>query len=424
MRIILIICAVLITSCFYFPFEFTFLKGLNTKLMLAAVGVPIMGYHFIKMRGILLSKEVGIASMIAILFSLIGFISLDYNNANDYSYASYIVSMWVWFSASYAVCTIIALLHNYINPRIVINYLIAVCVFQCVMALSIEFVPSVKRIVDAYFMTGDIVFMEKVNRLYGIGALLDVAGIRFSSVLVMISVLLSNDHEVKKDRVLIYFYAISFLIIAVVGNMISRTTSIGMAIALFYLFYSTGIISFSIRAKNFRLWRVLLSATAIGLVLVSYFYQTNRNVYKLFRFAFEGFFKWVETGKWETDSTNTLQSMWVYPDNLKTWIIGDGYFNDPITHGFYMQTDVGYLRFIFYCGLIGLTVFMLYFVYLSTTLWFRFNYIKQLFFMLFILVVLNWIKVSTDIFLVYAVFLSISSPYFVKHYYQEPRPTT
>lgn len=50
--------------------------------------------------------------------------------------------------------------------------------------------------------------------------------------------------------------------------------------------------------------------------------------------------------------------MYVFPDNLKTWIIGDGYFNGPEDSdpyytgeiwdiGYYKGTDVGYLRFIF-----------------------------------------------------------------------------
>ena len=56
--------------------------------------------------------------------------------------------------------------------------------------------------------------------------------------------------------------------------------------------------------------------------------------------------------------------MYVFPDNLKTWLIGDGYFSNPynidpyftgrFVGGYYMSTDVGYLRFIFYSGLVGI----------------------------------------------------------------------
>lgn len=62
--------------------------------------------------------------------------------------------------------------------------------------------------------------------------------------------------------------------------------------------------------------------------------------------------------------------MWIWPDNPMTWLIGDGYFNNPINSNpyyigpastnYYMGTDVGYCRFIFYFGLIGLSAFCLY----------------------------------------------------------------
>ena len=64
--------------------------------------------------------------------------------------------------------------------------------------------------------------------------------------------------------------------------------------------------------------------------------------------------------------------MIVFPDNLHTWIIGDGYFDNPFNRdmnyigpnfgGYYMATDIGYLRFLFYVGLIGLLLFCVYMV--------------------------------------------------------------
>ena len=43
-------------------------------------------------------------------------------------------------------------------------------------------------------------------------------------------------------------------------------------------------------------------------------------------------------------------------------MIGDGYFADPFDpSAFYMGTDMGYIRFIFYCGMIGLAFFFFLF---------------------------------------------------------------
>jgi len=95
----------------------------------------------------------------------------------------------------------------------------------------------------------------------------------------------------------------------------------------------------------------------------------------------------------------------VYPTSLKTWIIGDGLMWTE--GGYYMLTDIGYLRFIFYCGLTGLVVFASMFVYLTISCYKQFPLEKHLFLLLLILVFAIWAKVSTDIFLVYAIFICI-----------------
>jgi len=106
-----------------------------------------------------------------------------------------------------------------------------------------------------------------------------------------------------------------------------------------------------------------------------------------------------------------METMVVFPDNLKTWIIGDGYFNNPLNpNRFYMETDVGYLRFIFYCGLIGLSIFSIFFIYLAFACARKFPQQKQMFWMFLILSFVGWIKVSTDIFLIYALFLCMDRP--------------
>ena len=421
MRFLLIISMVMITSCYFFPFTFTFFPIANTKLMIAAVGIFFFAYHLIKMEGIILSKELGIASVIAIIFSLIGYFSVDYNHTSDYAYSTYIMSMWIWFAASYFVVTLIGTLHGYLSIRLVVNYLIAVCIMQCVLALMINFIPVFKAFVDAYFITGDVQFLDKVKRLYGIGALLDVSGVRFSAVLMMIAVLLCHNDKIRENMLSMVIYAISFIIISIIGNMISRSTSVGMAISVgYYLLFGTDAFKSNMRVQNLKLMQIILVSAALLITITGYFYSTNEDVFKLLRYGFEGFFKWIETGKWETDSTERLKTMWVYPDNIKTWIIGDGYFEDPLDPKYYyMGTDVGYLRFIFYCGLLGLSAFSLFFVYLSHALWLKFSHVKHLFGLLLILTFVNWLKVSTDIFLIYAIFLSVGSPYLYRKFYIE-----
>jgi hypothetical protein len=375
-------------------------------MMLALLGLLIFMQTCVNKKRVAVSREFFVASIIAAIFSFIGFFSTAYNNTNDYAYATYIISMWVWFWAAYAICSIINSVHGFLSVKLISNYLIGVCVMQCVLALLIDNVSSVKFFVDSFVGGGK--FMDDIDRLYGVGAMLDVAGIRFSAVLVMIALLLCKDQAIRSSRWAIALYIFLFVLISVVGSMIARTTNVGMVVAFVYLVYATGILKLRIKYVNLKLWGVLLSVVFVLALVSIYLYDNVPEAHRLLRFAFEGFINWIETGKWETASTNKLQTMWIFPETLKTWIIGDGYFMDPTTPRlFYMETDVGYLRFIFYCGTIGLCAFSAFFVYLSVACYKKFPKEKELFILLLIVIFAMWIKVSTDIFLVYALLLCI-----------------
>ena len=94
---------------------------------------------------------------------------------------------------------------------------------------------------------------------------------------------------------------------------------------------------------------------------------------RLFPWAFESAYSFVERGTFETSSTTEIwEDMIFLPDSLKTLFIGNGIFVDPINPEYnYMDTDSGYIRFIFFSGLLGSFFFYLYFVlflYLVTEL--------------------------------------------------------
>ena len=135
--------------------------------------------------------------------------------------------------------------------------------------------------------------------------------------------------------------------------------------------------------------------------------------------AFEGFFSLAETGEWEIDSNEKLKTMIVFPDNQKTWIIGDGYFSNPyysdplyvgpFVGGYYMGTDIGYLRFIFYFGLIGLVVFSYFLISVAIECIRILPNYKQLILFILLLGFIIWLKVATDVFLVFALLICIGN---------------
>lgn len=72
-----------------------------------------------------------------------------------------------------------------------------------------------------------------------------------------------------------------------------------------------------------------------------------------------------------------------------------------------MGTDVGYLRFIFYFGLIGLAAIVGFMAKATTICMDRFEQYKKLFLLLLLATFVIWFKVSTDLFPVLALFLMV-----------------
>lgn len=211
---------------------------------------------------------------------------------------------------------------------------------------------------------------------------------------------------------LIYVIALCFL--TVVGNMISRSTVIGSAIAFLFLFLA------GLFAKgNGKILGIVSMTVALSVIVCMVLYKVNEGFQSNIRFGFEGFFSLAETGTWQTNSNEILKNMVVLPDNLRTWIIGDGYIENPLDrslqsfdpyyvgenyHGYYKGTDIGYLRYIFYFGVIGLVAFSLFFIEACRMLCNRFRDYKWVFVFVLIVNFIEWFKVSTDLFVVFAPF--------------------
>lgn len=416
-RSILALITCLLVSCFYFPFEFVALPGINTKMMLAVLGLVFMGMELVKRRSLSISREFLFLLLFAASVSLASLLSITLNQTPDTTYVSYIVSFSVWLSGAFSICCFIRAVHGSISVQLVLDYLIAVALMQCVAALWIDSSPNMARMVNSTINFGQNVSVE-TKRLYGFGATLDVAGARFSAILASIGFFLSEIKEkLSLQRRILYILA--FITISVIGNMIARTTMVGMVIGLVITF--VGIVFKPADDGNNKAVSVLswTGILVVGILVCTYLYHTDPNARKLFRFAFEGFFSLAEKGHWEVSSNEKLKTMVVFPETIHTWIIGDGYFmnsrydinylGDATDQGFYMGTDVGYLRFIFYFGIVGLIPMMGVIIYSAVICMRRFREERLLFLMALAVGLIVWFKVSTDILCFFALFLSAAA---------------
>lgn len=415
-----ILFTIIITSMYFFPFEFTFLPGMNTKMIMAGFGLILLMIRLARSGSSLFNKEFFVLSVWAVAVSLAGFTSVVLNNTSDYTYATYIISMLVWCGGAYTLVSLIREVHGRASVFLICNYLIAVCVMQCILAIMIDNIPTfenaVNRVVAGLGFV-ELDTLDKANRLYGIGASLDVAGSRFSAVLVMIAYVLTEIYKTKYKNYIVW-YLVAFVIISIIGNMMARTTTVGIGLFLMFILYKSKVylmrLSESVRRLFLWLGIVLMIVIPITVYLYNTDYQTRSNL----RFAFEGFFSLAEKGEWDVHSNEILKNMYVFPDNPKTWIIGDGYIENPVRTdpyytgiiygGYYHGTDVGYLRFIYYFGVVGLFCFCMFMLKAGQIVTRRFEKEKLMLWVVLAVNFIVWFKVSTDIFLVFALFLCIN----------------
>lgn len=409
--------ALVVTSFFFFPFFFTFLPTVNTKMMMAACGLVTYFVRAGKGQTGSVGRDLFVLTLLSLAVSLASFLAMTVNSTPDDSYLSYVATMWTWLGAAYFTVNVIGWTHGRVTLELVVLYLVAVCVAQCFLALAIDRNAAVKGFVDSFlYGTG---FMGKNNtRLYGIGCALDVAGARFSAVLVLLVGILPTMAQKAKGKYYVPLLLCCFGVICFVGNMIARTTSVGMVLAVFYLFY---LLFFSnsmgegVRHYVARWTMALTLATTVTAVTL---YHTDRQWRENIDFGFEGFISLVEKGRWEVKSNNQLKGMFFVPDNTRAWLVGDGhmastdidpYYVGRVYHDFYMGTDVGYSRFLFYFGIIGLAAISSVVLKSAEICMRRFDGYRLMFALVCIVNFVVWTKVSSDIFLVFCPFLCLAA---------------
>ena len=395
-----------VVSFYLFPIGFRGLpESLNSKQMLAVLGVVIWVLRGVGNRTVAFSKQVFTVFVISVIFSIWCLFSCTVNNTGDYSYATYFLSFFVWICGAYAVCSLMSACHSPVDLDLLTRYIALVCVVQCVCCLLVENVDAFMKFVDTYIIQDTV--PKRVKRLYGIGCSLDSGGVRMCMAEVLIAHQLVTNKTISRKKIWLCYYIVSFFVIAIVGNMIARTTTVGLLLAAGYYFVTMGLSKRGrLSARQMKVNSYIIISMLIAVAVSIYLYNNNGDVHNKLRFAFEAFFNYAETGEFRTGSTDRLNEvMWVWPWSMRGWLIGYGNFASAYWGRF--MTDIGYCRFTLYCGLVGLSIFSAYFIYNASVVAKKFRDADIFALILASLTFIIWIKVATDIFQLYALLLCL-----------------
>ena len=395
LRVLLISVLIL---CSYYSFSFAaWPSGPNTKMILAALGLVWFLFDSWRQgRGLPFTPLMTGGAIFAGVYSIINLVSVEINATNDYSYANYLTTFFVWVFSIYPAMAMLRLEYGQVTFTRVVYYLAGVSVFQCISALLIDNIPEVEAWVTS-IVYYNAEFVERIDRLRCFSTFLDAAGVRFALVLILIAGCLGSDRRLRANTPHVVHLLLSSFIILGIGSMVSRTTSTGAAIGIFIYVLQNSLGSLKGSSSPSKITPIFVFVMILMVIVGIYLYNTDPYYYELIRFAFEGIFNLAEKGEFTTGSTEVLNSMWQWPKDPRSWIIGTGAYGS-----FLFGTDIGYCRLILYSGLTGFVTFALSFVFYAYMLGTRYKPYRWMFIALCAMTFIIWVKVSTDILMIYA----------------------
>lgn len=345
---------------YIYSFKFSFLPLYNRSL-LGILGCIWFILNMLSKKGRYYARtDLFILLILLVSIGLISAISIGINNTSDTEFIWYVVSNISALFASYFVIKILMALKYELNFLSISTLIINVIFIQSIIASVMYIYPEVKYIIYdniVYVPDTDIEIMARYGnyRVFGLGSYFFGAGVVNGFGLILISTLVRYYNFNRKQNL---FLALQFLIIFTIGMAMARTTLIGAVLAIALILTPKGInnIIYINRKKMFFIVGIIIVPTIITGVLFIFSPQINKLLQPVFTYAFEMFVKYFNQGNFKTNSTDILASMYIFPENIKTWIIGDGLWKDG--DYYYMRTDVGYSRLIYYFGLSGLIFFI------------------------------------------------------------------
>lgn len=391
-RIILLFCFFV----YLFPFK---IYGFEPRMFILVIAIAL----FVRRRGnfsnIIKIKKIYFKTLrIPFVIGFLSLISILINSTSDISFVIYPLQILYLLLLSYAIFYILISFYPCITFDTIIYYVILVLLIQGVISIIMFLNP---RINDFLFslqgidMTSRAILMYLGQRLIGLGCFYFGGGLIYGFGLILLVLLLLK--KINIDKTLLIFLYITLLII---GIFFARTCLIGAVISSILLFVN--LFHLKIKAYIFSLFIRFFVITSLVLSVLIFIYNfvpsIKNNYSQIVDFGFELFITYFEEGEIKTDSTEGLKTMYRWPQNNKTYIIGDGRFIGDGGEGYYQSTDVGYLRLIYYFGLFGMLLMILQNMYIILCLihYEDNKYTKQMYVLIFVYFLLLNLKGYID----------------------------
>ena len=407
---------ILIIFCFFvyfFPFK---AYGFDPRLL-----VFLFFFIYMIKDGLLLHRKVKCRYIktlfYPVLMSLFTVLSSVVNTITENTFIIFPFQVIYLLLLSYCIyyitkrfCKVISfyVITRYFLMTLVVQSVIAIVMFVnqpiCLFLFDLQGIDLTSRVIKMYFgvrLIGLGCFYFGAGAIYGLGL-----------IAIMPFMLKAKNKQQLIKLILLYVY------IFIVGIFFARTAMIGCVFSIVYLIFC--ILIPKMCNKVFLVFRqFIIYLTVFGIALV-FIYTSSPKLQEdygdIIDFGFEAFINLVENGELSTASSDGLTEyhLSIWPQNQKTYYIGDMRWTKG--DSYYGDSDVGYVRLLFYFGVPGVILFLLYqySIVRISGLIFKERILSFFFFTVFfyalILLIKGYIDVASLIF-IYLHYKSLDSKY-------------
>lgn len=407
---------ILIIFCFFvyfFPFK---AYGFDPRLL-----VFLFFFIYMIKDGLLLNRKVKCRYIktlfYPVLMSLFTVLSSVVNTITENTFIIFPFQVIYLLLLSYCIyyitkrfCKVISfyVITRYFLMTLVVQSVIAIVMFVnqpiCLFLFDLQGIDLTSRVIKMYFgvrLIGLGCFYFGAGAIYGLGL-----------IAIMPFMLKAKNKQQLIKLILLYVY------IFIVGIFFARTAMIGCVFSIVYLIFC--ILIPKMCNKIFLVFRqFIIYLTVFGIALV-FIYTSSPKLQEdygdIIDFGFEAFINLVENGELSTASSDGLTEyhLSIWPQNQKTYYIGDMRWTKG--DSYYGDSDVGYVRLLFYFGVPGVILFLLYqySIVRISGLIFKERILSFFFFTVFfyalILLIKGYIDVASLIF-IYLHYKSLDSKY-------------
>ena len=404
---------ILIIFCFFvyfFPFK---AYGFDPRLL-----VFLFFFIYMIKDGLLLNRKVKCRYIktlfYPVLMSLFTVLSSVVNTITENTFIIFPFQVIYLLLLSYCIdyitkrfCKVISfyVITRYFLMTLVVQSVIAIVMFVnqpiCLFLFDLQGIDLTSRVIKMYFgvrLIGLGCFYFGAGAIYGLGL-----------IAIMPFMLKAKNKQQLIKLILLYVY------IFIVGIFFARTAMIGCVFSIVYLIFC--ILIPKMCNKVFLVFRqFIIYLTVFGIALV-FIYTSSPKLQEdygdIIDFGFEAFINLVENGELSTASSDGLTEyhLSIWPQNQKTYYIGDMRWTKG--DSYYGDSDVGYVRLLFYFGVILFLLYQYSIVRISGLI-FKERILSFFFFTVFfyalILLIKGYIDVASLIF-IYLHYKSLDSKY-------------